>query len=72
MFEYREGGLLVIERQALTFLLIGITAFRQQMIIEPTTLFKGFVELGKLLFIRIEAILKNFTHASSIQLNWNV
>jgi len=39
-FPYREGFLLLIERQPLPFLLIGCFAFLKQMVIEPATLFK--------------------------------
>ena len=66
LFQDREGLLLLIEREASAFLLIGcLTAFKQ-VVIEPTALFKCLVELPDLLLIRKDTILKHFTHGRII------
>ena len=43
--QYRKGGLLLVECQTLASLLIGLLTLFQQVVIEPTALFKSFVEL---------------------------
>ena len=58
------------ERNTVSF--IGRLAHFQQVVIEPTTLFKGFVELLLLLLGRIDAILKHFQHARIICLDCSV
>jgi hypothetical protein len=72
LFQYRVGSLLLKARQALAILLIGCLAFLKQVVVEPTALFKGFVELCFLLFCGVYAILKHFTHFHSICLNCSI
>ena len=62
LFQDREGSDLLIERQAFAGLLIDFLVFRQQVDIEPATLFKGLIELLFLLLSRVNAILKHFMH----------
>jgi hypothetical protein len=64
LFQYRKSGLLPVERQALASVLIGFFAFFQHVIIEPTALFKGLIELCRLLLRGKNPILKHFTHVS--------
>ena len=71
-FQYREGLLLLIERQARTILLIGRFATFEQMIIEPTALFKRLIELVYLFLGWEYPILKHFTHIHIICLNCSV
>jgi hypothetical protein len=47
-FQDGKGRLLLVECQAFACLFIGIFACLQQVVIEPTTFFKGLVELVKL------------------------
>ncbi len=72
LFQQRIGGLLLIARQALPLLLIRAFAFFKQMVIEPTTLLKSFVEPGLLLLRWENAVLKHFTHTHVIRLNATV
>jgi len=66
LFQYRECGLLSIKRETETRLLICFLALFQQMVIEPTTLFKGFIELPFLFLRWIYPVLKHFTHVPII------
>jgi hypothetical protein len=69
-FEYRERVNLPIARETFTSLLIGRLTHLKQVIIEPTTLFKGLIELLDLLLGWIDAILKVFMHGNSIAQKW--
>src|SRR5438045_2760216 len=62
LFQDRKGRLLqkTGERDSVSF--VGGLAHFQQVVIEPTTLFKGFVELLLLLLGRIETVLIHFQH----------
>ena len=62
MFQDRIGGLLLVARQTFTTLRVGRLAGLQQVLIEPTTLIKGFAELLDLLFRWIDPVLKHFSH----------
>ena len=62
-FQDREGCLLLIQRQRLPLLLIRMLAAGKQVIIEPATLFQGFVEPDNLLFCGENPILKHFKHS---------
>ena len=66
LFQNRERVLLLKtgERDSVPF--VGGLAHFQQVVIEPTTLFKGFVELLLLLLGRIETVLKHFQHISIV------
>src|SRR6266566_818832 len=68
LFQYGIGSMLLIKRQALTGLLIGYLALFKQMIIQPTTLFKGLVEQAVLLLCWVYSIPKHFTHKANIYL----
>ncbi len=63
LFQDRKGFLLLIEREAFAFLLIGCLTTFKQVVIEPTALFKRLVELLHLLLAWKNPILKRFTHA---------
>ncbi len=65
-FQYPKGFLLLVEREALSFLFIGGFTVFKQVVIEPTALVKRFVELVDLLLIGIQTVLKGFLHACSI------
>jgi hypothetical protein len=54
---------LLIKRQRLPILLIRFLAAGKQVIIEPATLFQGFVEPDNLLFCGENPILKHFKHS---------
>ena len=62
LFQDRECFLLLIERQSFPILLIGCFALFEQVVIEPTALFKRFVQLVKLFPGGGYPILKHFTH----------
>src|SRR5258706_5517858 len=62
LFQERKGRDLPIATEAFTFLLISIFPMSQQVIIEPTTLFQGFVEPGFLFLSGIDPIRKHFMH----------
>jgi hypothetical protein len=68
-FQDRKGLLLLIEREALTCLLIGGFALSEQVVIEPSTLFKRRGKRLELFLRRIDPILKGFTHDASLSLN---
>ena len=68
-FQHRISGLLLVARQAFAVLLIGILARGQQMIIQPSALFKRESELLLLFLGRVDPILKVFKHISIICLN---
>jgi hypothetical protein len=70
LFEYREGFLLLRERKAFAFLLISGLALLQQVVIKPTTRFKGLIELLDLLLGWIDALLKHFTHILILAQKW--
>ncbi len=63
LFQDWKGFLLLIEREAFAFLLIGCLTTFKQVVIEPTALFKRLVELLHLLLAWKNPILKRFTHA---------
>ena len=65
-FQYRERVLLLKtgERDSVPF--VGGLAHFQQVVIEPTTLFKGFVELLLLLLGWIQTVLIHFQHISIV------
>ena len=69
LFQCWIGRVLLVERQALASLLIGIAPVCKQVVIEPTTFFQGIVELGFLLFRRIDPVLKHLTHPYIMRLN---
>ena len=62
LFQERIGRLLLIARETVSCVRVGILALLQQMVIQPTTLIKGLVECVNLLPGWIDAILKHFTH----------
>jgi len=62
LFQHREGLNLSVAGQAFTSLLISLFTPAQQMIIEPTALFKSLVEFVKLFLVGVDAILKHFMH----------
>jgi hypothetical protein len=62
--------LLLIERQAFAFLLISALALLQQVVIEPTALFKRLVELLDLFLGWRESVLKQFTHLFMLAQKW--
>lgn len=68
-FEYREGSLLLVQGGASAFLLVGITPLLKQVIIEPTTLFQGCVELRFLFSGWVYPVLKHLTHGRIIAQN---
>ena len=57
----RIGRLLLVARETFSRLRVGMLAHLPQVIIQPTTLIKGLVELVKLLPRWIYSILKHFT-----------
>ena len=69
LFQHRKGVNLSVARQACASLLIGLFAFGEQVIIQPTALFQGLVELVKLFLGRVETILKHFMHTSIVAHN---
>jgi hypothetical protein len=69
LFQFGIGGMLLVERQALTSVLIDGSTLCKQMIIQPTALFKHLVELCFLLFCGVDPVPKHFTHVQSIGLN---
>ena len=66
MFQQRQGGLLLIEGERETLLLIDLFASLQQMVIEPPALFKGFVEPGFLFLGWIDPMLKHLAHVQTL------
>src|SRR5207249_2306131 len=73
LFQYREGVDLLIKRQALACLLVGLLAHCKQVVIQPTALFKRLVEFYSLFFGRIETVLKHFMHSGVVAQNrWEV
>src|SRR5712691_10356164 len=68
LFQYRIGRLLLVARETFSRLRVGMLAHLQQVIIQPTTLIKGLVELVKLFPRWIYSILKHFTHIHMIYL----
>jgi hypothetical protein len=62
LFQERIGRLLLIARETFSCVRVGMLALLQQVVIQPTTLIKGFVECVNLLLGGIDAILKHFTH----------
>ncbi len=62
LFQERIGRLLLIARETFSCVRVGMLALLQQVVIQPTTLIKGFVECVNLLPGGINAILKHFTH----------
>ena len=63
LLQSRKGFLLLIKRQAYACVLVGFLAFLKQVIVEPTALFQGFVELVYLFLGGVDPVLKHFTHA---------
>jgi hypothetical protein len=61
-FQYRIRGLLSITGQTFAVVLPCIFTHLKQMVVQPTTLFKGLVEHSLLFLRRIDSILKSFTH----------
>ena len=72
LFQQRIGGLLLVARQTPGLVLIRCFAFLKQMVIEPAALFECLVEPGFLLFGGIDAVLKHFTHVTTIDLSCSV
>jgi len=66
LFQDRKDRLLLKTGERDTVPFVGGLAHFQQVVIEPTTLFKGFVELLLLLLGRIETVLKHFQHISIV------
>ena len=71
-FQEHKGLLLLKERQARTILLIGVFALPKQVVIEPTALFKGGIELVYLFLGREYPVLKHFAHVHLISLNCSI
>lgn len=69
LFQYRIGGLLLVEREAFTSLLIGITPFLKQVVIQPSAFFKDGAQLLCFLLAWVDTITKHFTHARIMHLN---
>jgi hypothetical protein len=63
VFQNRESVLLLKTGERKTVLVIGRLAHLHQVVIEPTTLFKGLVQLLFLLFCWIDAVLQHFQHS---------
>jgi hypothetical protein len=72
LFQERIGRLLLITRETFSCVRVSMLALLQQMVIQPTTLIKGLVELVNLLPGGIDAILKHFTHVHILCLNCRV
>lgn len=72
LFQDRIGLLLLIARETIASLLIDALAFLKQMVIEPTTLFKGLVKQSFLLLCGKDSILKHFKHAHILLVNCRV
>jgi uncharacterized membrane protein len=68
-FQYRIRGLLLVEREALAFLLVGIPPLFKQMVGEPAAFLKNGAQLLFFLLAWVETILKHFTHAQIMDLN---
>jgi len=66
LFQYGKGFLLLIERKGYTLMLMGLFALLKQVVVQPTTLFKGLVQLVNLLLGGVYPILKHFTHVRII------
>ena len=62
LFQNREGVLLLKTGERDTIAFIGRFAHLQQVVIEPTTLFKGLVELVKLFLGWVDTVQKHFQH----------
>jgi len=69
LFQGGIGGMLLVERQALTSLLIGGSALCKQMIIQPTALFERLIERCFLLFCGVDPVPKHFMHIQILCLN---
>jgi hypothetical protein len=69
-FEDRKGVDLPIAGQTFPTLLIGRLAHLKQVIVEPTTLFKGFVELLHLFLGGVDPIRKVFMHTGILAQKW--
>jgi len=69
LFQGRKSRLLLVECQALASLFVDFLALFQQVVIQPTALFEGLVELVKVLLGGVDAIAKHFTHAYILALN---
>jgi len=64
LFQQSQRINLMIARERLPLLLIGCFAFLKKMVVEPTTLIQGLVELVNLFLRRKDTVLKHFMHAS--------
>ncbi len=62
LFQHRKCVNVSVARQACTSLLIGLFAMGEQVVIQPTALFQGLVELVKLFLGWVDPILKHFMH----------
>ncbi len=69
VFQERKGCLLLIEHKGNSLLLIEIFALPKQVVIEPTALFKGGIELVNVFLRGVDPILKHFAHTSIIARN---
>ena len=63
LFQYRKGRLLLIERQAFSGLRVSRFTLFEQMIVQPSALFKRGFKLLHLLLGGKNPILKGFTHS---------
>src|SRR5256714_14101835 len=70
LFQRRECLNLSVAGQSFTSLLIGRFTPVQQMIIQPTALFKGLIELVKLFLGWVDAMLKHFMHTWIFSTKW--
>jgi hypothetical protein len=62
LFQQSQRINLIIAREGLSFLHIGCLAFLKKMVVEPTTLIKGFVQLVNLFLRGKDTVLKHFMH----------
>ena len=62
LFQQPQRINLMIARERFSLLLIGCFPFLKKMVVEPTTLIKGFVQLVNLFLRRKDTILKHFMH----------
>jgi hypothetical protein len=63
LFQHSQRINLMIAREELSFLLVGCFAFLKKMVVEPTTLIKGVIQLVNLFLRGKDTVLKHFMHA---------
>lgn len=69
LFQSWKRRLLLVERRGFPCLLVGITAVREQVIIQPSAFFQHGIELCFLIMGWIDAVLKHLTHTHNMHLN---